>query len=344
VTITAAADGSALGNPGPAGWAWYVNYDCWRGGGWPHGTNNQGELMAVLDLFRSTAHVPDEDLHILCDSQYVINSVTKWMPGWKRKGWRKADGKPVLNVEILKEIDQALSGRKYRFEWVRGHAGHDLNEAADDRARAAATAYQQGVAVRSGPGFSGGEAGATTAPMGTSSSSGAGTAKSGADESGVERSRTSGSGSTATATALLPGQQDLFSEPDLFSELDTDPFSVQAGEEPTPEAVVEALERELLRPETRSDIGRTGVLLHPEFTEIGSSGRLWTRDSMMMALEESPGDTTEIEVLGAERIGTSAVLLTYRSQSRSGSALRSSLWILDGTQWRLRFHQGTPEA
>ena len=153
MTITAAADGSALGNPGPAGWAWYVNDDCWRAGGWPHGTNNMGELMAVLDLFRSTAHLPGEDLHILCDSQYVINSVTKWMPGWKRKGWRKSDGKPVMNVELLKEIDQALVGRKYTFEWVRGHAGHDLNEAADDRARAAATAYQQGVAVRQGPGF-----------------------------------------------------------------------------------------------------------------------------------------------------------------------------------------------
>ena len=153
MTITAAADGSALGNPGPAGWAWYVNDDCWRAGGWPHGTNNQGELMAVLDLFRATAHVPGEDLLILCDSQYVINAVTKWMPGWKRKGWRKADGKPVLNVDLLKEIDRELVGRKYTFEWVRGHAGHELNEAADDRARAAATAYQQGVAVRQGPGF-----------------------------------------------------------------------------------------------------------------------------------------------------------------------------------------------
>jgi ribonuclease HI len=172
VTITAAADGSALGNPGPAGWAWYVNDDCWRAGGWPHGTNNQGELMAVLDLFRATAHVPEEDLRILCDSQYVINSITKWMPGWKRKGWRKADGKPVLNVELLKELDRELAGRKYTFEWVKGHAGHDLNEAADERARAAATAYQQGVAARSGPGFAGAptaavNAGAAAAGPGT---------------------------------------------------------------------------------------------------------------------------------------------------------------------------------
>ena len=150
--ITAAADGSALGNPGPAGWAWYVDDDRSAAGGWPHATNNQAELKAVLELFRATQHLDDE-LLVLCDSQYVINCITKWMPGWKRKGWRKADGKPVMNVELLKEIDQALVGRKYTFEWVRGHAGHDLNEAADDRARAAATAYQQGVAVRQGPGF-----------------------------------------------------------------------------------------------------------------------------------------------------------------------------------------------
>ena len=111
--------------------------------------------MAVLDLLRATAHLPGEDLRILCDSQYVINSITKWMPGWKRKGWRKADGKPVLNVELLKELDRELAGRTYTFEWVKGHAGHSLNEAADERARAAATAYQQGVAARSGPGFPG---------------------------------------------------------------------------------------------------------------------------------------------------------------------------------------------
>lgn len=153
MTITAAADGSALGNPGPAGWAWYVNDDCWAAGGWKHATNNQGELKAVLELFRATAHMDDE-LHILCDSQYVINSVTKWMPGWKKKGWRKSDGKPVLNVELLKEIDAELAGRNYRFEWVRGHVGHILNEAADARARAVAEAYQRGSAIPSGPGFS----------------------------------------------------------------------------------------------------------------------------------------------------------------------------------------------
>jgi ribonuclease HI len=155
MTITAAADGSALGNPGPAGWAWYIDDDRWAAGGWPHATNNQGELMAVLDLFRATEHL-DDDLHILCDSQYVINCITQWMPGWKRKGWRKSDGKPVLNVDLLKQLDAAIVGRRYRFEWVKGHMGHTLNEAADARARAAAEAYQRRTAVPTGPGFPGG--------------------------------------------------------------------------------------------------------------------------------------------------------------------------------------------
>jgi len=152
VTITAAADGSALGNPGPAGWAWYIDDDRWAAGGWKHGTNNMGELKAVLELFRATEDV-DDDLLILCDSQYVINSVTKWMPGWKRKGWRKGDGKPVMNLDLLQELDAAIAGRAYRFEWVKGHVGHVLNEAADARARGAAEAYQRGAEVPTGPGF-----------------------------------------------------------------------------------------------------------------------------------------------------------------------------------------------
>jgi ribonuclease HI len=154
--ITAAADGSALGNPGPAGWAWYVDDTTWAAGGWPHATNNQAELKAVLELFRATKHL-DDDLLVLCDSQYVINCITKWMPGWKRKGWRKADGKPVMNVDLLQELDDELAGRRYRFEWVRGHVGHELNEAADTRARAVAEAYRRKGAVPGGPGGSGSE-------------------------------------------------------------------------------------------------------------------------------------------------------------------------------------------
>lgn len=157
--LTAAVDGSALGNPGPAGWAWYIDADRWAAGGWPRATNNQGELQAVLELLSATLGRTDE-LHILCDSQYVINSVTKWMPGWKRKGWKKGDGKPVLNREQLEAIDALLaetreSGTDVTFEWVKGHANHEMNEAADTRARGAATAYQSGTAVPSGPGLDG---------------------------------------------------------------------------------------------------------------------------------------------------------------------------------------------
>ncbi|MGX1162307.1 ribonuclease HI [Arthrobacter sp. SLBN-100] len=369
MTITAAADGSALGNPGPAGWAWYVNDGCWRAGGWPHGTNNQGELMAVLDLLRATAHLPEEDLHILCDSQYVINSITKWMPGWKRKGWRKADGKPVLNVDLLKELDRELAGRKYRFEWVKGHAGHDLNEAADERARAAATAYQQGVAARSGPGFPGAHhlstsgarsAGTVSAPRRATAAppsepdlfSQQEPTQQNVSEPALPRRNTS----QQKASQQNGGRPD-FAQPDSaradfaqldFAQLDDGAFDLAgaAGQAQTapPEALVEELERELLGPLVRGDIGRTAVLLHPDFLEIGSSGRVWTRDAMMMALEEDPGERTDIEILGADRIGPGAVLLTYRSFARSGTTLRSSLWVLDGDRWRLRFHQGTPEA
>ncbi len=152
MTIRVAADGSALGNPGPAGWAWYVDDGCWGAGGWKHATNNQGELTAVLEFLRATKHL-DDDLLILCDSQYVIKCITEWMPGWKRKGWRKADGKPVMNLDILKQLDEELKGRTYRFEWVKGHANHPLNEAADERARAVSEAYQRGQAIPSGPGW-----------------------------------------------------------------------------------------------------------------------------------------------------------------------------------------------
>ncbi len=368
VTITAAADGSALGNPGPAGWAWYVNDDCWRAGGWPHGTNNQGELMAVLDLLRATAHLRHEDLHILCDSQYVINSITKWMPGWKRKGWRKADGKPVLNVDLLKELDRELAGRKYRFEWVKGHAGHDLNEAADERARAAATAYQQGVAARSGPGFPGAHHAPASVTQGAGRAPAAGErpeAASGVPDLFSQQDLTQPATAQPESTRRRVTRQDTTrKEPALeksaageaaqldFTQLDfaqlDGAFDLAgvAGQAETapPEALVEELERELLGPLVRGDIGRTAVLLHPDFLEIGSSGRVWTRDAMMMALEEDPGERTDIEILGADRIGTSAVLLTYRSYARSGTTLRSSLWVLDGGRWRLRFHQGTPEA
>ncbi len=321
MTIVAAADGSALGNPGPAGWAWYVDENCWRAGGWPHGTNNMGELMAVLDLFKSTAHLPQEPLHILCDSQYVINAVTKWMPGWKRKGWRKADGKPVLNVDLLKEIDAAISGRKYKFEWVKGHAGHDLNEAADDRARDAATAYQAKRAPNQGPGFPG-----------------AGVAADG----GAPAAGLSGGQAPADAAGQVP--VDGPAQPDLFSMLDDEPDpAFPAHPDATLEAVV-ALERELLDPAVRADPLRAGELLHPDFEEIGASGRRWSRQEVLAMSGEGDAADVSLEVLTLKRLDAGTALLTYRSVAPRGSALRSSIWQRENGRWQVRFHQGTLEA
>lgn len=154
MTITAAADGSSLGNPGPAGWAWYVDEDTWDAGGWPQGTNNLGELTAILRLLQATAET-GEELHILADSQYAINVVSKWRLGWKKRGWTKADKKPIKNLELIQEIDRAMEGRRVTFEWVKGHAGHHMNERADDLARACAEAYQAGRTPELGPGFGG---------------------------------------------------------------------------------------------------------------------------------------------------------------------------------------------
>lgn len=283
MTIIAAADGSALGNPGPAGWAWYVDEATWRAGGWPHGTNNQGELMAVLDLFRATAHRPQEPLQILCDSQYVINCITKWMPGWKRKGWRKADGKPVLNVEMLKEIDAALVGRTYRFEWVKGHAGHELNEAADVRARAVATAYQNGKAPEPGPGFPG-------------------QAVSALQESGAV---------LAVPTDPAAPKNAIAPEPDLFSVLED-----EAPAEPDPLLMLQGFDRELFG----ADVSRVAVLLAEDFEEIGANGRWWDREAL---LAESEPRLLELQPLSAGLNGDLAVLLYRMSSSGNSAVQTS---------------------
>lgn len=154
MTITVAVDGSSLGNPGATGWCWFANESCWEAGGWEVGTNNQGELTALLKLLQATAD-SEEDLLVLADSQYVINIMTKWRFGWKAKGWKRGKGQPIENLDIIKALDEAIAGRSVRFEWVRGHAGHPLNEAADSRARGYATAVQSGSVTEalSGPGF-----------------------------------------------------------------------------------------------------------------------------------------------------------------------------------------------
>ncbi|WP_164234143.1 ribonuclease H family protein [Microbacterium hydrocarbonoxydans] len=245
MTITAAADGSALGNPGPNGWAWYIDDANWAAGGSPHGTNNQGELQAVLELLRATAGT-DEKLLIECDSKYVIDSVTKWMPGWKRRGWRKADGAPVLNRELLEGIDEAMRGRQVEFSWVKGHAGHPLNEAADERANAAATAYKQKQEPRRGPGFTRAtDAGAAVAGS-AAVAAGAGSGSPGASSAGAG---TAGAGFAAVATGaddawLDPAEDDSWiDDAEARAEADRDSaVAAAAASAPSPAAAASLAE------------------------------------------------------------------------------------------------------
>ena len=199
MTTVVAIDGSALGNPGPAGWAWYVDENCWAAGGWPNSSNNRGELTALLELLKATAPT-NEELHVLADSQYVINSVTKWMSGWKKRGWRKSDKSPVLNADLMQAIDEAISGRKVSFEWVRGHSGHPLNEAADDKARAAATAYQRHGSVESGPGWTRGEIKGTTTTAPGSAQGSKSASKAASQPNKKEHAKTSASASGEVKT------------------------------------------------------------------------------------------------------------------------------------------------
>jgi ribonuclease HI len=306
VTIVAAADGSALGNPGPAGWAWYVDEGCWASGGWPRGTNNMGELMAVLDLLRQTAHV-DDDLLVYCDSMYVINIVTQWMAGWKRKGWRKKDGKPVLNVDLVQAIDVALhagKGRRVRFEWVKGHAGHPLNEAADERAVAASTAFRAGKPYDPGPGYPGAAASAPVEPV-------------------------------EEAEDLLSFAEPSPPEP-------SPPPSWSPGDPGDPLHEVVDLERALLSDAVRADPDAVAALLDPLWTEFGASGRRWSRAEMLATI--APIGDLDLEVLSVEPLAPDVVLLLWRCLTDAGSSLRSSVWVRSAGRWRQRFHQGTPEA
>lgn len=216
MTTVVAVDGSALGNPGPAGWAWYVDENCWAAGGWPNSSNNRGELTALLELLKATAPT-NEELHVLADSQYVINSVTKWMSGWKKRGWRKSDKSPVLNADLMQAIDEAISGRKVSFEWVRGHSGHPLNEAADDKARAAATAYQRHVSVESGPGWTRGENKGTTTTAPGSAQGSKSASKAASQPNKKEHAKTSASASGEVKT--MSSQQKIVNAQQSISAL-----------------------------------------------------------------------------------------------------------------------------
>ena len=317
MTIIAAADGSALGNPGPAGWAWYIDDSRWRCGGWSRGTNNQGELAAVLDLLRQTAH-SEEPLHILCDSQYVINSVTKWMAGWKRKGWKKADGKPVLNVEVMKALDEAMRGRQVTFEWVKGHAGHHLNEKADVLANGAAKAHASKKLPKAGPGFPG------------ALSVGAG------DDPSTPPAA---DGSAVSAPAAPTAEPDLFSiDRGETPAADVGPDTGQSAAD-----LVVELERSLLTGRTRADKKQLTRLLDVRWRQVDDSGRTWTRREVTAAAR--PPEDVELEVVETRRLSDELVLLLWRARGAgSVSSLRSSLWQRSGEDWKQIYQQATREA
>lgn len=153
--LVIATDGSAAGNPGPGGWAWYVHDGCWAAGGEARTTNNVMELTALREALRATEHL-DVPVLVIADSRYVIDAMETWRISWKRRGWRKADGSEVANVELMRTLDTLLGGRRVRFEWTKAHretGGHPMNEAADRLARAAAEAYRDGRPARTGPGW-----------------------------------------------------------------------------------------------------------------------------------------------------------------------------------------------
>lgn len=139
--MTVAADGSCLGNPGPGGWAWALRTDCWAAGSHARSTNNLMELRAVFEAVRALP--VDIPLTIQTDSKYVVGVFTEWLLRWEKRGWRTAANKPVANERAIREVQHVLAGRDVAWQHVRGHAGHEMNEFVDRRARAAAEAAKR---------------------------------------------------------------------------------------------------------------------------------------------------------------------------------------------------------
>lgn len=141
--IIAACDGASKGNPGPAAWAWVIADDRgdparWEAGPLGGTTNNVAELTALEQLLGAVDR--DVALEVRMDSQYAMKAVTTWLPGWKRKGWKTAAGKPVANRELVVRIDELLAGRDVEFRYVPAHqvGGDRLNDFADRAASHAA--------------------------------------------------------------------------------------------------------------------------------------------------------------------------------------------------------------
>ena len=325
MTITAAADGSSLGNPGPAGWAWYVDEDTWDAGGWPQGTNNLGELTAILRLLEATAE-SGEELHILADSQYAINVVSKWRLGWKKRGWTKADKKPIKNLELIQEIDRAMEGRRVTFEWVKGHAGHRMNERADDLARGCAEAYQAGRTPEPGPGFGGGASGSRGSASAGQASGGA-TSVSAApasvephDEATISDAPTNASRDDAadeSTTSTFRSHPSVFSTPTEASE-PAEAAPTSSVSTPTIEDAL-AREREFILAWTGGNERALATMTDERTTRIWPGGGATTTLGGPSPASPSIGRIDMHDVGGA-------FLARYRVRWEGGASLESSVW------------------
>ena len=325
MTITAAADGSSLGNPGPAGWAWYVDEETWDAGGWPKGTNNLGELTAILRLLEATAET-GEELHILADSQYAINVVSKWRLGWKKRGWTKADKKPIKNLELIQEIDRAMEGRRVTFEWVKGHAGHRMNERADDLARGCAEAYQAGRTPEPGPGFGGGASGSRGSESAGQASGGA-TSVSAApasvephDEAAISDAPTNASRDDAadeSTTSTFRSHPSVFSTPTEASE-PAEAAPASSVSTPTIEDAL-AREREFILAWTGGDEQALATMTDERTTRIWPGGGATTTLGGPSPASPSIGRIDMHDVGGA-------FLARYRVRWEGGASLESSVW------------------
>jgi ribonuclease HI len=141
VPVIIHTDGSCLSNPGPGGWAAILRWQCNEReltGSEPDSTNNRMELMAAIMGLNAVTRPMLVDLHT--DSRYVIHGAQDWMPRWKANGWKTAAKKPVANQDLWQQLDEAVIRHQVRWHWVKGHAGHPLNERCDVLARNAAEA------------------------------------------------------------------------------------------------------------------------------------------------------------------------------------------------------------
>lgn len=136
-------DGACSGNPGPGGWGAILTSGSHRkelSGGEADTTNNRMELLAAISALEALKKPSKVELHT--DSIYLRDGITKWIHGWRKNGWRTADKKPVKNVELWQRLDAARLPHEIDWRWIKGHAGHEHNERADELAREGMKPFQ----------------------------------------------------------------------------------------------------------------------------------------------------------------------------------------------------------